>query len=569
MYLYQIENLTYYYPESARPALEKINLAIREGEFLLLVGGSGSGKSSLARVLAGLIPDFYGGYFGGKIYFRGRDMAEIDRRHLAREVGMAFQDPEKQLVMTNVEAEIAFGPENLGLPREEMARRVAEVMAFLDLTTLRRKSTAHLSGGEKQKLALAAVLAGQPQVLILDEPTSQLDPAAAEDFLNLIKRLNEDMGLTIVLIEQRLERCFHLADRVVFMKEGKIHYEGPPRKLARWAAPQGIPFVPPVTRFFAEIGCLPIPVTVKEGRRLLRTHFQYSPPPPGPSNRPVPGPPLVAVEKVWFTYPNGSEALQGVSLQIAGGELVAILGANGAGKSTLLKVMAGLLSPGRGRVWFMGRKASKGDRRFRGGSVAYLSQNPNDYLFQDTVEEELLFTLRNFGLPDEGVVSELLHKLRLAPYRQVNPRDLSSGERQRVALAAVLVTRPRLLLLDEPTRGLDGQLKQELGEMLQEFAVQGAAVVVVTHDVEFAAAYASRVAMMWAGRLITDGPKHRVLGESIFYSTQIGRMCRGHADGVLTLSEARQCLRPVRVARPAGQVKAFSQSSGTKNGNGG
>ncbi|QGP93863.1 Putative HMP/thiamine import ATP-binding protein YkoD [Neomoorella glycerini] len=544
MPLFQSENLTYYYPDRERPALQRMNLSIEEGEFLLVTGGSGSGKSTLARALAGLIPDFYGGRIGGKVYFQGRDMGQMARRQLAREVGMVFQDPEKQLVMTSVEAEVAFGLENLGLPQAEMSRRVAEVLSFLDLAEARGEFTNHLSGGQKQKLALAAVLAMQPQVLVLDEPTSQLDPVAAEEFLNLIKRLNEEMGLTIILIEQRLERCFHLADRVVFMEDGQIKYEGAPEELARWAVQRDIPFVPPVARFFARAGSPSIPITVKEGRRLLRSSFKVRTPVPlQPVAGENPGGPLLTMDKVWFTYPNGREALQDISWQVNAGEVVAVLGNNGAGKSTLLKTMAGLLKPGRGRVQLMGRDLS-GRGRPAAGRVAYLSQNPNDYLFQDTVEEELLFTLKNCGLPDDGVVDDLLEKLALQRCRRVNPRDLSSGERQRVALASVLVTRPRLLVLDEPTRGMDYWLKDELGEMLTGLSREGVSVVLVTHDVEFAAAYATRVLLLFAGRVVADGPKHQVLGQSVFYSTQMGKMCRGYVDGVLTVPDALERLVP-------------------------
>ena len=556
--------MIYYYPDAEKPALSGINLGIEEGEFALVAGASGSGKSSLARVLAGLIPDFYGGRFGGRVYFQGREMRSIDRRKLARQVGMVFQDPEKQLVMTGVEAEIAFGLENLGLPQKEMFRRVAEVISFLGLTELRQEFTASLSGGQKQKLVLAAVLAMQPQVLILDEPTSQLDPVAAEDFFNLVKRLNEEMGFTIVLIEQRLERCFHLADRVVIMEGGRVAQDGDPDQAARWAVRSGTLLIPPVARFFSMLGFPSLPVTVKEGRKQLRQSFSGWPVSGRPDLRKEPTSCstgqtlLVEVKNLWFTYPNGRETLQDINLKVNAGEFVAILGENGAGKSTLLKNMVGLLQPGRGKVLLDGSDLSKNKGRHPGRQVAYLSQNPNDYLFQDTVEDELLFTLKNFGMEDDGIVAELLEELQIGCHRRVNPRDLSSGERQRVALASVLVTRPALLVLDEPTRGLDYRLKADLGSFLTRRVAAGVSVVLVTHDVEFAAEYASRAIMMFAGQIVSDGAKHETLGQSVFYSTQIGKLCRGFSEDILTFDEAMERIGPllsVKTVARAGTLK--------------
>ncbi len=562
--LFKVENLIYYYPDAEKPALSGINLSIKEGEFVLVAGASGSGKSSLARVLSGLIPDFYGGRFGGKVYFQEKEMRAIDRRKLARQVGMVFQDPEKQLVMNGVEAEIAFGLENLGLPQKEMFRRVAEVISFLGLTELRQEFTANLSGGQKQKLVLAAVLAMQPRVLVLDEPTSQLDPVAAEDFFNLVKRLNEEMGFTIILIEQRLERCFHLADRVVIMEGGRVVQDGAPDQAARWAAGSGLSLIPPVARFFSVLGFASLPVTVKEGRRQLGQLLSGRPLSGGPDLRKAPASssagqtPLLEVKNLWFTYPNGREALQDINLKVSAGEFVAILGENGSGKSTLLKNMVGLLQPGRGRVLIKGSDMSKNRGWHPGRLVAYLSQNPNDYLFQDTVEDELLFTMKNFGMEDDGIVDGLLKELQIGRHRRVNPRDLSSGERQRVALASVLVTRPELLVLDEPTRGLDYRLKAGLGSFLAGRAAAGAGVVLVTHDVEFAAEYASRVVMMFAGRIVSEGTRHETLGQSVFYSTQIGKLCRGLCDGILTFDEAVERIGPllsgITVAR-AGTLK--------------
>lgn len=550
MSLFEVENLTYYYPETEHPALYNVNIAVEEGEFLLIVGGSGSGKSSLARALTGLIPDFYGGRIGGKVCFKKRDIRSICRLDLAREIGIVFQDPEKQLVMTGVESEMAFGLENMGLPQTEMFRRVAEVMSFLGLTSLKAEFTATLSGGQKQKLALGSVLAMQPNTLILDEPTSQLDPAAAEEFFNLIKRLNEEINLTIVLVEQRLDRCFHLADRVVVMENGEIIRDGIPDEIAEWQVKNGLPFVPPVAAFFSRTGSPVVPLTVKEGRVMLKKKLQDS-------DKGLAfaldqhkkallssgGKPVVEVKSLWFAYPNGREALRGINFSANTGDFLAVLGENAAGKTTLLKHLVGLLKPNRGKVTIMGCDTRQATPQQLARTVGYLSQNPNDYLFQDTVAEELHFTLTNLGLPDEGRVDRLLEKLDLARHQLTNPRDLSSGERQRAALASVMVASPQLLVLDEPTRGLDYGLKAGLGNLLHEIAKDGTTVIVVTHDVEFAAEYACRVMMLFDGRVAYDGLMRTALGNSMFYAPQISRLFRGFDNGVLTLREALERMR--------------------------
>ncbi|MGB9886524.1 MAG: ABC transporter ATP-binding protein [Moorellales bacterium] len=590
MPLFEIENLTYWYPEAERPALAGVNLTVEEGELVLVVGSSGSGKSTLARFLAGLAPWFYGGRQEGRVLFRGGDLREIGPRSLAGRVGLVFQDPEKQLVMTSVEAEIVFGLENLGLPPEEIGRRLAEVTAFLGLTPLRGEFTAHLSGGQKQKLALAAVLAMQPEVLILDEPTSQLDPVAAEEFLHLVERLNQEMGYTVVLVEHRLERCLHLADRLVVLEGGRVVASGPPQDLARQQQNRLWPFLPPVARLFTALGATQVPLTVKEARRrlaALTTPRQPSsaepdgtsgepvagptnsgrfflapsvhhPPSPAPARPESPGETLAELRGVWFTYPNGREALKGVDLAIRAGELAVIMGENAAGKTTLLRLLAGLLSPGRGKVQLTGTGGSAVTRPGLAAGVGYLSQDPNDYLFRDTVEEELAFTLSALGRPDDGATAATLQKLGLFELRHRYPRDLSAGERQRVALALLLVAQPRLLLLDEPTRGLDPHLKEELGAFLLKLAREGAGVVVVTHDIEFAARYARRVVLMSEGAVVAEGSPREILGRSLFYCPQIGRLFRSRGEPVLTVDEALNTLGAGRSDGPCPAAGARS-----------
>ncbi len=544
---FEIQDLTYYYPTRDKPSLDQINLQISEGEFLLVTGCSGSGKSTLARLIAGLIPEFYGGRLQGKVLLRGVKLQGRQRSALHTEVGIVFQDPERQLVMTSVEAEIAFGLENLGLPRPEMFRRVAEVMTFLNLLPLRDQFTAALSGGEKQKLVLGSVIAMHPRILVLDEPTSQLDPVAATDIFNLVESLNREMGYTVILIEQRLERCFHLADRLVVMEEGKIICDQAPGEAARWQVKEGLPFIPPVARFFAALSPgsdSPIPLTVREGRRELQNRLPSFPPRVNKrdcrkksSAQEQQKPLLLQARGLWYAYPNGPEAVRGLSLQIREGELVAVIGPNASGKSTLLKLLAGIIKPDRGTVQLQGINTRNLPPSEMGRNIGYLSQNPNDYLTRDTVEDELKFTLENFNLPDNGIGIKILQRLGLDHLRQANPRDLSSGERQRVALASILVTEPPLLLLDEPTRGIDCRLKIGLGSLLQEIASSGRTVVVVTHDLEFAVEYAARVVMLCDGKVACDGPR-QILGDSIFYAPQMARLFRGQAEGILTVDEA-------------------------------
>lgn len=546
----KIQDLSYYYPETIKPALNRINLEIPEGQLLIIIGDSGSGKSTLLRAISGLIPTFYNGNLQGKIFLDGIDILELSRPEMVQQVGIVFQDPESQLVMNNVEQEIAFGLENLGLPGNLMKRRVMEMSSSLGLSGDLAKGVAELSGGQKQKVALAGVLAMQAGILLLDEPTSQLDPVAAEELLNIIRRLNEDNGTTVVMIEQRLERCCHLADRIIFMENGGIAADiniGS-RGGRMWLPRVPLAYLPPLPNLFAQAGFQELPLTVKQGRQVLHS-LRVDPAQVSelvPDTSILFGPPLeqelINIQNLWFSYPDKEEVIKKLNLLVREGDFIALLGENGAGKTTLLKHIMGLLRPGRGQIKLRGQDTKDLAIEEIAVSVAYLSQDPNDYLFMPSVKEEILFTLNNLNRQDQTLVEEIIKKFKLEPYRHCNPRDLSTGERQRVALASVLVSKPRLLLLDEPTRGLDYGLKRELGELLQDINRQGTAVLMVTHDVDFAAEYARDICLMFDGAIIERGSKYQVLQHSTYYTSQIGKLFNNIVDNVITIDRGVKVL---------------------------
>ncbi|PWK13781.1 ABC transporter ATP-binding protein [Tumebacillus permanentifrigoris] len=569
-----LTNFTYYYPDAERPALDQINWSVRQGEFVVLAGKSGCGKSTLLRALNGLVPEFYGGRVGGVVQYRGRSLAEYDNRRIASHVGMVFQDPERQLVMTEVERELAFGLENAHVSTSEMRRRVAEVLNFFDLAPLRHKRTADLSGGEKQKVAIAAVMALQPDVLLLDEPTSQLDPGAAQEILDLIKRLNEELGLTVVLVEQRLDRVVHLADRIVALDGGRIEYDGSPQGFAHFAAEQRPELLVPVTKLFVQAGRSERPLTVKAARQLVREQIEAS----GcavadlaPRQEEAPrramssklaqvmkkmfgaGPldpqdVLLEARDVRFGYPHGVEVLKGLRVQIGRGQFTSLLGANGAGKSTLFRQFAALAKPQEGKVLFAGRDTKSLEPADLAGKLGYLSQNPGDYLFHDTLRAECEFSRTLVGLSvgdaeAERVLANVLDSLGLLSLLDRNPRDLSGGERQRAALATVLVQQPQALLLDEPTRGLDAGQKESLGEWLTAYVRAGGSVVLITHDIEFAAEYAERILLLDDGQVVAEGSPQDMLTRGLFYSPQTSRVFHGVLDRVVTLADGAEALR--------------------------
>jgi len=517
----ELRNVTYSYPDSKAPVLRNLSLRVEEGEFLLVIGVSGAGKSTLLRCLNGLVPHFYGGAFQGEVRVAGRDPVATSPRGMSDLVGFVFQDPEAQFVVDVVEDELAFAMENHNLPQSLMRKRVEEVLDQLDIAPLRHRRISTLSGGEKQRVAIGAVLTLQPRVLVLDEPTSQLDPQAAEEVLTILQKLNADLGLTIVLSEHRLERVVQYVDRVLYLPGGgQPPLIGRPREVLAQ-----VDLAPPLARLGRALGWDPLPLTIKEGRRFAQrlTSTLHLPPsilhPPPSTLQPV-----IDIRNLWFSY-DGQEALRGIDLKVGRGEFVALMGRNGSGKTTLLKHIVGLLHPQEGRVELWGRDTRHLGMEAIVRRVGYVPQNPNALLFADTLRDELDFTLRSHGL-SAGGYDELLRALGMEQHLETYPRDLSAGERQRAALAAILVADPEVILLDEPTRGLDYHQKRALADFLIQMRDRGKTVIIATHDVELVARCADRVVILGEGQVVVDGPVREVMTDSLVFSPQVNKLLR-------------------------------------------
>jgi energy-coupling factor transport system ATP-binding protein len=534
----ELSHVTYTYPDQPAPALADFSVSLAAGEFVLVVGPSGAGKSTFLRSLNGLVPHFYGGRWAGRITVSGRDPVDLAPRGMAGLVGFVFQDPEAQFVVDTVEDELAFAMENFGVPPATMRKRVEEVLDQMGIVGLRARRISTLSGGEKQRVAIASVLAMQPEIVVLDEPTSQLDPQAAEEVLVSLRHLNEDLGLTIILSEHRLERVAQYADRVLWLPGlGVAPVLDEPR-----AVLAQLPLVPPLVELGRQLGWQPLPLTIKEGRTFARrlapkleptssdiesANLQPSIFNPGnlqPSN--LQPSTAVSVTGVRYAY-DGHRALRGVDLDVPRGQFLAVLGRNGSGKSTLLKQMVGLLRPDEGRVQVAGLDTRRADLDEIIKHVGYVPQQPATLLFADTLAAELAFTRKAHGLPpDPAADRALLARLGLGDMAERDGRDLSGGEQQRAALAAILVAAPDIILLDEPTRGLDYEQKRSLAHLLLEMKAEGKTIIMATHDVELAAACADRVALMAEGQVVVDGLARQVMSDSQVFSSQINKLFR-------------------------------------------
>jgi energy-coupling factor transporter ATP-binding protein EcfA2 len=536
-----VRGLSYAYARSSERALENVSLEIAPGEFVLLAGRSASGKSTLLKAACGLVPHFHGGEIEGEVRVADIDALETGPGELAAAVGYLAQDPETQVVSTTVAAEIELPLEMRGDAPTARARAVEEVALALAIPHLLDRAVDTLSGGELQRVALAAGLVTRPRLILLDEPTSQLDPVAGDELTWLLRRLNEEWGVAVLLAEHRLERCLAAADRVVAMEEGTIGFDGAPAEFLTWSQENDAALTTPAARLFSLAGLSPLPVGVRDARQTLRGMGVGHP--PHIAGRRVPHPhsfdPVLKAKGLWVELDRGEEArdvLRGIDLQLRPGERVALMGRNGAGKSTLLRTVAGLHEPGAGKLSV--------------GSVALLTQNPSDYLVRERVADELP--------GDEGAAA--LRVVGLEHAIEADPRDLSGGERQRLALAIALAGRmegerlPSVVTLDEPTRGMDHIRKEDLVALIRRLAstvdfvdkeatksTRGAAVVVATHDVEFASAFADRVVLLGEGVVIADGPVEEILSGGWYFATEVARVL--DLPGVVTPEQGAAVLR--------------------------
>ncbi len=511
------EGVSFGYPDGPT-AITDIDLSIPPGDILLVVGTSGSGKSTLLRCANGLVPHASGGRFRGSVTVAGRSTRAHPPRELADVVGFVHQDPEAQFVVDRVESDIAFGLENLGGDPIGMRRRLEEVMDALGVAHLRDRNPTTLSGGERQRCAIAGALVTAPSILVLDEPTSQLDPQGAEDVLAAVARLNADLGTTVVLAEHRLERAAPIADTAVLMTASRIDREpaAPELVLAEY------PGAPPVTRLGHLLGWNPAPLTVRDARRWASIAEL---PVPRPQSGPTFGDSLLAARGV-EVHLGDAPILHDVSIDIRAGAVITLLGRNGAGKSTLLRCLAGLIPARRGTIDGTAQRA-------------YVPQDPSSLLFRPTVREEIAETLRLLGRRDPDAIEHWLDTLGLTPLADRHPRSLSGGERQRVAIAAVAVGGAPVLLLDEPTRGMDAASRHALERAIARHTDAGGAVVLATHDVELAARCAHEAVVLGDGEVVAAGPAATVLADSLF-APQIAKV----VPGFLTVEQIAAALEP-------------------------
>ncbi len=565
MEILAVENLNFTYPGCDEPALDNVSFSVESGEFVAVCGATGSGKSTLLRMLKrALTPQ---GELSGEVRYRGTTLAELDAATSACKIGFVMQRPEQQIVTDRVWHELAFGLENMGLPTDVIRRRVSEMSSYFGIEDWFDKPVSELSGGQKQLLNLAAVMVMQPELLILDEPTAQLDPIAASEFIAALVKLNRELGLTVIIVEHRLEEVVPASDKLLVMECGRLTLSGEPRRIASEFSgrPGLLESMPAAVRLYSRVSDLPIeaavcPLTVREGRDFVTSRFRAGEVlPPEPEDEQTRTPAL-EFREVYFRYGrNMPDVLRGLNMTVREGELFCLLGGNGSGKSTALAAASGLITPYSGEIRVFGKKLREyKNRSLYRECLALLPQDVQTMFLHPTVRREL----EEVGACPEDLPFDLSHLLDKHPY------DLSGGEAQLAALAKVLASRPRLLLLDEPTKGIDAHARGIIVELLRRLASSGMTIVVVTHDIEFAAECGGRCALFFRGEITSCGRPRRFFAENSFYTTAINRMTRGHFSGAVTLGDAEELCRrsfiPASAAERGEQATHDGKSAASK-----
>jgi energy-coupling factor transporter ATP-binding protein EcfA2/uncharacterized membrane protein len=545
---YTIKNLTFSYPQKGKKVFDNLSFSIRQGQFITLCGPSGCGKTTLLRQLKTVLAPH--GDRRGEILFEGIPLSEIDQRTQSSRIGFVMQSPDNQIVTDKVWHELAFGLESLGFDTSAIRLKVAEMASFFGIETWFYKNVTELSGGQKQLLNLASIMAMQPSVLILDEPTSQLDPIAAAEFLSTVGKINRELGITVIMTEHRLEEVFSLSDRVLVMDEGRLICDGTPEDVGRQLKERHHSMflaMPVPMRVYAGVeNDLPCPVTVREGRTWLDDFAEKQPlgevlAADDPVHNPM-GTPVIEFNEVWFRYEKEApDVVKGLSMKIYSGEFYAILGGNGTGKTTALSLISGINKPYRGTVKINGQELSKiGDRQLFNQMLGVLPQNPQAIFVKKTVREDLVEMLSEQKLTKEEKahrVRKISKLCRLDDLLSMHPYDLSGGEQQRAALAKVLLLEPKILLLDEPTKGLDAEFKQEFAKILHELLQKGVTILMVSHDIEFCARYAHRCAMFFDGNIVSWDVPRRFFSSHSFYTTAANRMARHKLPTAVTAED--------------------------------
>ncbi|MDY2737890.1 ABC transporter ATP-binding protein [Intestinibacter sp.] len=549
METFTIRQLDFAYPNMKKKALKKIDLSINEGEFVVICGKSGCGKSTLMRHLKTVLTPF--GERDGEIYFKGVNLDDVDDRTQASQIGYVLQSPENQIVTDKVWHELAFGLESLGYDNKTIRLRVAEMASFFGIQTWFMKNVTELSGGQKQLLNLASIMTMQPDVLILDEPTSQLDPIAGSEFLKTIKKINDELGTTIIISEHDLEEVFPMADRVIVMDEGKIIIDDEPRNVGskvKRLNPDMFEAMPTPVRIASLLGSDKTPITVKEGRKFIDSlYLDYKPEfvriednreIDDKNNNQI----AVKMKDVWFKYEkDGKDVVKDLSFEVKKGEFFCLVGGNGTGKSTTVSLISGINKPYRGKIELFGKKITGyKNKELFDHNLGILPQDPQSLFVKKTVREDLMEILSGRGIKKADRIDkvEKISKLiEIEDLLEQHPYDLSGGEQQRAALAKVLLLEPKLLILDEPTKGLDAGFKIKFAQIIEELLKRGVTIIMVSHDIEFCARFAHKCALFFDGNIVTSNTPNKFFSGNNFYTTVANRMTRQVFENAITCED--------------------------------